>query len=493
MLPKQASAPSLITPTTASDVLETVEGTIDSVKKIISGKGHDRQHSPIRKVLPGSESRESTTSLVPRDTDERPARSRESSKLSKTAVPKGEPIVLHGWTPTKPTGFRDVCRAIRETAFVTNPLPIIVSLEVHADEEQQEVMVDIMREEWGSMLLEHPHESCDPHREQPLLQDLLNKILIKVKKTPGKIVVPAAGGGGGGSSSSIIGSTNTTLAAPAGPEEDAWGSDDERAPRQKKSKAVAICEALSALAVYTHSAHFDAAQGFEAAEARTPGHIFSISEGRILELHAARQHELFAHNRAFFMRAFPGGWRVDSSNPEPSTYWRKGVQMVALNWQTFDEGMMVNHAMFADSRGWLLKPPGYLSCPGGEEDGAAVVPTTMVQHCTVRLRVTILAGQHVPLPEARNHGGVGVGAGGNHGFRPYVTVKLYVEKREEAARRGIGNGSGKGSGSVDAPHENFYKRKTPPRRTDHPDFGKDGYSLEFPEIPGVVEPLSFVR
>jgi hypothetical protein len=48
----------------------------------------------------------------------------------------GEPAVFHGYTLTKEVPFRDVCRAIGQNAFVTSELPVIVSLEVHADHVQ---------------------------------------------------------------------------------------------------------------------------------------------------------------------------------------------------------------------------------------------------------------------------------------------------------------------------------------------------------------------
>jgi phosphatidylinositol phospholipase C, delta len=98
------------------------------------------------------------------------------SRHNSTSNIKLEPRVLHGWTLTSEVPFRDVCKTIRETAFVTTNLPIIVSLEVHADLEQQETMVEIMKEEWGGLLVDEAHESCNPDERLPKLSDLLNKV-----------------------------------------------------------------------------------------------------------------------------------------------------------------------------------------------------------------------------------------------------------------------------------------------------------------------------
>lgn len=87
-----------------------------------------------------------------------------------------EPRVLHGWTLTSEVSFRDVCKTIRETAFQTTNLPLIVSLEVHACLEQQEIMVEIMKEEWNGLLIDEAHPACNPAERLPYLNELFNKV-----------------------------------------------------------------------------------------------------------------------------------------------------------------------------------------------------------------------------------------------------------------------------------------------------------------------------
>jgi hypothetical protein len=356
----------------------------------------------------------------------------------------GEPLVLHGWTLTSSVGFRDVCKTIRETAFTTSNLPIIVSLEVHADLEQQEVMVNIMKEEWKGYLIEQAHETCNPEERLPRLDELLNKILIKVKKasTP-QTLEPTP--------------SNNTLAPVSSRHDGESGgsaSEDERITK-KKAK---ICENLSNLGIYTHSEHF---ASFDAQSAKKPSHIYSIGEGQILDLYEKKREIMFAHNRDFFMRAYPAGYRVNSSNLDPSTFWRKGVQMVALNWQNCDEGVMLNEGMFAGERGWVLKPPGYRSNP-----------KEPIPFKTLHLKVTILAGQHIPVPEGQTE----------KGFHPYIRCELHAEKPEDKNIEGIVKLRG-----------GEWKHRTPAAKGDHPNFGREGISLDFPQVDGVLEELSFVR
>lgn len=401
-------------------------------------------------------------------------KSRHNSHSSSNSTAKYEPRVLHGWTLTPDVGFRDVCKTIRETAFETSKLPIIVSLEVHADLDQQEIMVDIMKEEWKGLLIDEAHESCNPAERLPRLEELLNKILIKVKRatpimTPGATLSPTATLSP--SVSNVSGSSrapSSTSLAPIRTQDDGdspSGSEDDRAPKsvKPKKKKSNICENLSKLGIYTHSAHFTS---FDLPEATEPPHIFSISEAQILELHNTQQKEMFDHNRSYFMRAYPSGKRIDSSNPDPSIFWRKGVQMVALNWQSWDEGTMINEGMFAGEHGWVLKPKAYL-------EGGDVLP---VNRQVLDLKITVLAAQQIPLP---------IGESSDHGFHPYVKCEVHVDKPEESSS--LANEKGGRT------KEGRYKLVTPYAKGDHPNWGPAGVVLSFSNVLNVIDDLSFVR
>ena len=59
-----------------------------------------------------------------------------------------------------------------------------------------------------------------------------------------------------------------------------------------------------------------------------------------------------------FARVYPQGKRVDSSNYDPQMMWNCGVQLVALNYQTGDRPMWLNHGFFQRNGrcGYVLKP-----------------------------------------------------------------------------------------------------------------------------------------
>lgn len=379
-----------------------------------------------------------------------------------TAI-RAEPRVLHGYTLTKEVSFREVCSAIRDAAFVASDLPVIVSLEVHCSREQQEIMVEIIEQSWKGMLVRVPPEAC---QELPSPAELRGKLLVKVKYVKPEVAKKKA----------VRESTQKQLQREKSrsSSSESENQDAVDGAEEKKKKKSSIIESLSSLGVYTRSYHF---KSLTCPEALVPTHVFSLSEKKLMEVHESHGPTLFSHNRNFLMRAFPSGMRVSSSNLDPSVFWRKGVQIVALNWQKYDEGMMLNRGMFAGSGGWLLKPRGYRgTAREATKDGLShQSQADAIKHWTLSLTVDVIAGQDVPLP---------IGDSRASGFHPYVKCELHVEKQEERSGAPIEGGGRSKDGE--------YKMRTKTSKGVEPDFS-GGERIEFLNIPEVVPELSFMR
>ncbi|KAE8373517.1 PLC-like phosphodiesterase [Aspergillus bertholletiae] len=366
--------------------------------------------------------------------------------------PLPEPKVLHGHTLTKETTFRDVCYAIRDSAFVTSDLPVIVSLEVHASLEQQKAMVEIMEEAWKGMLVEvtPEKEATDP---LPAPEELKRKILIKVK-----YVAPTSENKDD-ETPEDNGDALEALKQHANQGDSSSTADKPSDATPKKPSK--ILEALSRLAIFTKGFHFS---HFAQPEAKVPGHVFSLSESAARAAHAKDPEALFEHNRRHFMRIYPYGLRVNSSNLDPSFFWRRGAQVVALNWQSLDKGMMLNSGMFADEQGWVLKPQGYLSSD---------TPSSMVRR-QVDLSIEFLAGQNIPLPPGHTN---------EKHFHPYVVCDLHAETPDNAASPHVED---EGESETES-----YKQTLKSASGASPDF--EGQVAQFPTLSGLIEELSFVR
>lgn len=190
---------------------------------------------------------------------------------------------------------------------------------------------------------------------------------------------------------------------------------------------------LQSLLVYTIGVKF---QGINKKVDYSPEHMFSLSEttaNKIIRPRAdgsSGMYDLIKHCRKHLVRIYPKGLRVTSSNYEPHRYWSAGAQLVAINWQTFDLGYMINHAMFQRNgrSGYVLKPGALRS--GGEGKKALALLGRRTRHW---LDLTVISGQQLPrLKDSRPV------------LHPYVDVTVHVpdwtysgeEEEEEAPEEG---------------------------------------------------------
>ncbi|CRK34176.1 hypothetical protein BN1708_016320, partial [Verticillium longisporum] len=130
-------------------------------------------------------------------------------------------------------------------------------------------------------------------------------------------------------------------------------SAGERAPSKRNSPNKTV-KVLGDLGVYCAGVKFG---GFDTADAKEYNHIFSFMESSF-EKHSRPKEAKQAmdrHNMRYLMRVYPDRYRYQSTNFDPLVYWRRGVQMAAMNWQTFDLGMQLNQAMFdsGTDRPWI--------------------------------------------------------------------------------------------------------------------------------------------
>ncbi|KAI1410418.1 PLC-like phosphodiesterase [Hypoxylon sp. FL1857] len=427
------------------------------------------EKTSLGKKITGKGAAEAEASIEKKKSEGGPATGAPLKKSPSPQAAAVEPRVLHGYTLTKEVSFREVCKAIRESAFVVTDLPLIVSLEVHCSQQQQEAMVRIINEVWAGLLLPQPDDEA---KFLPAPNDLRRKILVKVKYVPPEHHLSGA-------------EEESPDRLPADAKAD---PTSKTTTQQKVKKASKIIQALSALGVYTKGVSF---KSLSQPEAKMPTHIFSLSEGGVAEVHENEAARLFEHNREYLMRTYPSGMRIGSSNLDPLAFWRKGIQIVALNWQKWDEGMMLNEGMFAGTGGYVLKPEGYrgkkpvvIDTADGDEKKEAPVPANeIILHQTLDLSITVLAAQSIPLPEDDDK---------ESGFKPYVKVELHTEPPHDehlSVTRTPSNITNKSSTRA---KEGEYKARTKTQRGINPDF-KSETLVVAKGVPGVVPELAFVR
>ncbi|CAF4392561.1 unnamed protein product [Rotaria socialis] len=100
------------------------------------------------------------------------------------------------------------------------------------------------------------------------------------------------------------------------------------------------------------------------------------------------------------LRTYPDGLRQDSSNPYPVYAWNFGVQMAALNHQTVDDIMPLNHGKFLDngSCGYILKPDYLIDA---EDTEFNPWNREMNFDDPQILTITIISGQFLPRSDSK--------------------------------------------------------------------------------------------
>lgn len=364
----------------------------------------------------------------------------------------GRPIVSHGRTMTTSVLFADCITVINRYAFFSSEFPLIISLEVHCNPEQQLAMVKIMKDAFGDQLILEPLLANSVTLPSP--EELKRRILIKVKtcdepqettrqdmpnsgishgrkrsasspfmrpsmqdnslipSLPSLSSPPTVVSDGPGPGSFLVPErrslTTTSLSSATEDSDGALVSARKERKRRQKSK---ITKPLSDLGIYTRGYKW---HSFHSAESQTYNHVYSFAERSFESVcREPNNKALFEkHNLKYLTRVYPSGFRLRSSNFDPLKFWRRGVQMAALNWQTYDVGMQMNQAMFAagsDRTGYVLKPKS-LRVISPEQD------TKITERKLVRFSVDVISAQQLPRP--RN-----MPVDGN--INPYVEIEMF--------------------------------------------------------------------
>ncbi|KAK4669371.1 uncharacterized protein QC763_202390 [Podospora pseudopauciseta] len=367
-----------------------------------------------------------------------------------------QPVVSHGHTMTTRISFLEVIKTINKYAFVKSRFPLWISLEVRCSQATQVNMAKIMIEIFGDKLVQKPLESFTDRLPTP--SDLLERILIKVKKPQQPDPVERVGRRRGNSmpspfqrplpdsgpvpsspllSPTAMARTNRINTITEGkvhdtpsssPSECDSESEKDSARKVANSK---ISPVLGALGVYCVGIQFD---GFDTQEAKSFNHIFSFKEKTFAEKNqpGPSKQALYRHNMRHLMRVYPNGGRITSSNFDPLIYWKRGVQMAALNWQTFDLGMQLNQAMFAggtDQSGYVLKPL--------EGRQIQLMPNLTADECVgkrprkrVSFDIDVISAQQLMRP---------LNLGEKRTLDPYVEVEVFLADDKRNKNNAVSN------------------------------------------------------
>ncbi|KAG1897646.1 1-phosphatidylinositol-4,5-bisphosphate phosphodiesterase 1 [Suillus fuscotomentosus] len=372
-----------------------------------------------------------------------------------------EPMIFHGKTFTSKVPVREVCEAIAKYAFVTSPYPVIISAEIHCSVLQQEMMVEVMRDVFQDALISAPVEGRPTLEVLPSPEHLKGKVLLKAKnlyvsenesiRTKEVTIDTESSSTETSTDSDVVQdirderitlrvlerdainevkdelkkarslfdrvrsghSRNLSgVAALAVPTVTSMATSEPPArPELRDVSKVKMSFAVASLLVYTVGVK---CRGINKKEHYAPEHMFSLSEKTANKVMKQGMVDLIKHNRTHLVRIYPKGLRVNSSNYLPHRYWAAGAQLVAINWQTFDLGYMINHAMFQRNgrAGYVLKP---LALRIHDKE-------LLSRHTQHSLDIVVISAQQLPRPKDS----LGHEIMDKSTVDPYVEVSIHV-------------------------------------------------------------------
>jgi hypothetical protein len=261
---------------------------------------------------------------------------------------------------------------------------VILSLETHCCVEQQYKMAEIMIEIFGDMIQTPSEIDKRGITQYPSPNQLKHKILIKGKRVPvtqEEIIESQTDDDSDLETDSVIDPYENQE-----PDEShlvVVKSQPWVEPPKKVRHGVSLkLSNITYLQTMSYKGKF-AEQWYK---------MHSFSENKLDNLCRNSTAKLISFNRSNFSRVYPKGTRFGSTNYDPSPGWFTGCQMIALNYQTNDEGMRQNHIKFEENGrcGYVLKPD-RLRSKNLQVDYTQSVPTS-------RIVITIISAEHLPKP-----------------------------------------------------------------------------------------------
>jgi phosphatidylinositol phospholipase C delta len=428
----------------------------------------------------------------------------------------GKPLVRHGHSWTSPVLFSDCINVINDHAFRSSEYPLMISLEVHCSPPQQTAMAEIMKTVFGDKLVTKPLDLRGNALPSP--EQLKGRILIKVKASSEELdemsqalEIPPARLRDSPSGAKPINIDSPQIPytvplssppsfSPPDSDQPSWlnsvskdtlpssfpplspssSADDSDVVSEKKKKKLTskIIRVLGDLGVYCKGLKFS---DFRLPEARTFNHIYSFAEGTFEKVCRDSKSSLEKHNQQYLMRVYPKNSRVMSDNFNPLAFWRRGVQMCAMNWQTSDLGMQINDAMFAsgdDQTGYVLKPD---NLRPSESNDLSDSPFVKPRKKRVAFSLRVISAQK--LPRARNMNTTTT-------VNPFIEVEVFTAEDKERSPSAT-QSSVEGSPYIGSRIGSPFKKRTQviPNNGYNPTFNDSLYFIVETRYPSLV----FVR
>ncbi|CAF1503342.1 unnamed protein product [Adineta steineri] len=289
----------------------------------------------------------------------------------------GHPVVRHAFTFIKDADLREILNQIKQFAFCESPYPLFLNLENHCSIMQQKIVAIFLIDIFGPSI--YTAEEANSCTVWPSPEQLKGRIIIRGRVT-----------------------LKSLMSVNFSDEDESFDHD-----------VSVVCKELAVLVACQNTTF----KGFQVAKKHKHTQSSSLAESKALTYIEHNALNLILHNQNFITRVYPAAYRQDSSNVETLSLWNTGVQMVALNFQTGDVSMSLNHGRFSDNKqcGYILKPAILREKNTTFSPNSCFSAYLLAQRRPIKLELCVISAQHIPKRNQRDSAPVS----------PFVKVKIF--------------------------------------------------------------------
>ncbi|XP_052186454.1 phosphoinositide phospholipase C 6-like isoform X2 [Diospyros lotus] len=259
--------------------------------------------------------------------------------------------VLHGRTLTTPVPLIKCLKSIKEYAFVKSPYPLILTLEDHLTMDLQARVAEMVTEVFGELLY-HSESGCSEEFPSP---EALKHHIILSTKPPKEYLEYMNQKDRGNASPEERDSSDEELTVELDPDE---GDDQDSDGGEPKSCQEAP-QYKHLIAIHAGKPRKGLRQALRIGNEKVKR--LSLSEKAFEKASSSYGTDVVRFTQKKFLRIYPKGTRVTSSNFKPITAWIHGVQMVAFNMQGYGRSLGMMQGMFRSNGGCgYVKKPDFL-------------------------------------------------------------------------------------------------------------------------------------
>ncbi|XP_021769186.1 phosphoinositide phospholipase C 6-like [Chenopodium quinoa] len=270
--------------------------------------------------------------------------------------------VLHGRTFTTPVSLIKCLKSIKEHAFVASSYPLIITLEDHLTPDLQAKVAKMVTEIFGEMLY---CPECHHLEHFPSPEELKFRILLSTK--PPKEYLEAKQSKDKGSASPASSGDDTQPNSTQGDSESDQDDEDSDAASDGKSGQLVAPQYKRLIAIHAGKPKNGLREALRTGLDKVKR--LSLSEQALERAALNYGPDVVRFTQRNFLRIYPKGTRIRSSNYEPLVGWMHGAQMVAFNMQGYGKSLWLMQGMFRSNGGCgFVKKPDFLmkKGPNGE-------------------------------------------------------------------------------------------------------------------------------